>query len=111
MKYLILCAAFMLAGCGSFSQARVDGHNESKQNHVRDVRRALEGKLTAVELRSSLESIDKQILAEYAHKGSDADLEELRLMLLKQSDDYVAQLFDGDNGRTDPPASGAGDGS
>jgi hypothetical protein len=96
---LILCAV-CIAGCGSYSQARADDLDNLKRNHVQDVERALEGKLTAVELRSSLESIDKAILAEHTLKGGEADLEALRAKLEAASDAHVASLFNGDTGRS-----------
>jgi len=106
---LVLIFAFVaiaIAGCGEFSNARVTDLENQKRNHVQDVERALDGELTAVELRGSLDSIDKAILAEHALKGDEAELEALRAKIEADSDKLVADLFDGDNGR-DPP-DGAG---
>lgn len=101
---LFLFSLIFLAGCaGDFSQARVDDLDANKRNHVQDVERAMDDKLTAVELRSSLKSIDDAILAENAHKGKEVDLEALRAKLEAESDKAVAALFDGDTGRDDPP--------
>lgn len=97
---LLAASCLLLAGCGTYSQARVDDLENNKRNHVQDVERAKAGKLTAVELRASLDSIDKAILAEYAHQGNDANLDEIRAKLEKASDDHVAALFDGDTGRS-----------
>lgn len=102
MLLIAVFAVLTIAGCGTYSQARVDDLEAAKRNHVQDVERAQEGKLTAVELRSSLASIDNAILAEHAHKGDEAALEALKAKLEKQSDEHVAKLFNGDNGRSDP---------
>lgn len=101
MKRLILLSltALMLAGCGEFSQLRYDGLTQLKRNHAEDVERAADGKLTAVELRSSMESYDKSLLDEEALKGNDADLEKLRQQLEGDSDQIVKNQFNGDNGR------------
>jgi len=98
----LLTTAAALAGCGSYSQARVDEYQQFKRNHVQDVERARDDMLSPVELRNSLESIDKAILAEHGLKGSEADLETVRVELRDASDNLVADLFDGDNGRTSP---------
>lgn len=100
MRFMpLLLAVLLLAGCGAYSQARYDDLQAFKRNHVQDVERAADDKLTAPELRSSLESIDKAILAELAHKGGEADLEAEREKLLEASDQATAKLFDGDTGR------------
>lgn len=103
---LLLVAMLALAGCAEFSHARVTDLENNKRNHVRDVERALNGELTAVELRSSLDSIDKAIIAEHALKGDEAELEALRAKLEAESDKLVADLFDGDNGRSLPDEAG-----
>ena len=88
-----------LAGCGNFSQARLDDLDLIKTNTVHVVTREHEDKLTASELRIALETIDKAALGELAHKGKEADLEAARAKRLKESDDATAALFNGDNGR------------
>lgn len=100
MRALITgCLLLMLAGCGSYSQARYDDLGNFKRNHFGDVQRAREGKLTAPELRSSLQSIDAALLAEAAH-NTKIDLGKLQKSLEGESDDLTAELFDGDNGRS-----------
>lgn len=101
MRFLmpLLLAATLLAGCGSYSQARYDDLGAFKRNHGQDVERALADELTAIELRSSLESIDKAMLAELALQGGEADLEKARQQLEAESDQAVADLFNGDTGR------------
>ena len=100
---LTACLAFSglaIGGCaGNFSQARADSLEDNKLNHSQDVDRALKGELTAVELRASLDELDKQILAEHANKGNDAELETLRVELEAKSDKLVAGIFNGDTGR------------
>lgn len=105
----VICMLAVLASaCGSYSSARRADLDQMKDNQVHTVKRALEDKLTAVEMRSSLETIDKAILAEEAHKGKEANLEKVRKELLEESDKAVAELFDGDNGR-EAPGSGPGE--
>lgn len=98
LPVFVLCLV-LLSACGQYSQSRVDDLKDIKSDEIYAVRRALDDKLTAVELRSNLEGIDKAILKEKALKGEEAELEKVRQELLKESDEAVAGLFDGDIGR------------
>lgn len=100
---LLIVGVFALAltGCGSFSQGRYDDLANAKRDLQRGVERTQQGKYTAVEHRSSLESRDDAMLAEWAHKGE--GLDELRKKLSDESDKMTAALFDGDTGRQSPP--------
>lgn len=97
---LSILLALALSACGStYSQQRADEYDQFHRNTVETADRALDDKLTAIELRSHLESIDKARLAEQAARGSDVDLDAYREQYKAESDKAVADLFDGDNGR------------
>lgn len=90
---LLLLATLCAAGCSNFDARRVTTTQQLKQNHIEDVERALQGKLTDNELRSSLQSYDAAAIEEQAKSGK--GLDELQKQMQAQTDAEVKRLFPG----------------